>query len=558
VFTLPEDLTQVDDLSVILKEATDRYNELAAIDEAALTDDDVNELVSLASGVQAITAENDSRQAAVDARAQVIADSKAAMAAATAPAEESAEEEAAETPAEEAAEEAVEPVDTSHIPDDAREITEKEPIMAAARKPIAKAVARRAPKPEAEPLPERPKAGIVAAAGVPDFNIGQDLKDIDGMTAAFQARLQGFPTVGIEGAPTQRYGVAKIFKAVDKEFSLERGDQEGNFLKIVNASKSQSVGGAKQGLVAAGGWCAPSEVIYDIPADETVNGILSLPEVTVKRGGISFTRGPDFSDIYAAEGFTQTEAQAVAGTVKNFVDVTCPPFSEVRMDVIGFGVRAGILTNTAWPELVKRYLSGTLVAHQHKVNASKINRVLALLPSAIDGTAAVASKGSAAADVLTLLDRQATGLRYKYRLADNARIEGFAPIWLIGVIRSDMAYQDDVDTKAITDAQINSWLAARNIYLQWVHDYAELPTTVNALWPTTVTVALYPTGTFVAGTTDVISMDAVYDTAGLSVNTFTAAFFEEGLMVFSPKLSGVQINIGLHYAGRSGAYDITG
>lgn len=549
MFEFPEDLSQVEDLGKLLDEANARAAELTAKDESELTDEEVTELTALALGIKGIHDENETREQAVAERAQTIADAKAALAAKV--------EEGDET------DEVIDATGTEDeidVPDDASELLEKEAVVASGtKKPIARKVASKSVKPApTEVVATKPVAALVASAGVPDFEIGQNLKDIDGLTAAFQSRLQGFPTVGIEGAPTQRFGVAKIMKATDPEFALERGEQEGNFLKIVNASKAQSAGGAKNALVAAGGWCAPSETIYDIPADETVDGILSLPEVTVKRGGISFTRGPDFSDIYAAEGFTQTETQAAAGTVKNFVDVTCPGFTEVRMDVIGFGVRAGILTNTAWPELVKRYLSGTLVAHQHKVNASKINRVLALLPAAIDATVASgASKGAATADTLTILDREAVGLRYKYRLAMNARIEGFAPIWLMSVLKADLSYQEGVDTKAITDAQVNQWLAARNIYLQWVHDYLELADTPTAIWPTTVTVALYPTGTFVAGTTDVISMDAVYDTAGLSVNTFTAAFFEEGLMVFSPKLSGVRVTIHLAYAGRSGARDIT-
>ena len=40
---------------------------------------------------------------------------------------------------------------------------------------------------------------------------------------------------------------------------------------------------------------------------------------------------------------------------------------------------------------------------------------------------------------------------------------------------------------------------------------------------------MYPAGTFVMLTTDVIRLDAIYDSVGLSTNTYTAIFVEEGI-----------------------------
>src|SRR5690625_7718532 len=50
-------------------------------------------------------------------------------------------------------------------------------------------------------------------------------------------------------------------------------------------------------LVASGGWCAPSEVLYDNPRElESRAGLSSLPAVGGKRGGVQFTRARSVRD----------------------------------------------------------------------------------------------------------------------------------------------------------------------------------------------------------------------------------------------------------------------
>ena len=117
------------------------------------------------------------------------------------------------------------------------------------------------------------------------------------------------------------------------------------------AKESRLPGGS---LLASGGWCAPSETIYTLCSTESLDGLIDLPEINVQRGGIRFTKGPDFSDIYTDAGFCQTEAQAIAGTTKPCVEIECPAFEEVRLDACGICVKAPILTNAGYPELVQR------------------------------------------------------------------------------------------------------------------------------------------------------------------------------------------------------------
>src|SRR5699024_11631191 len=113
-----------------------------------------------------------------------------------------------------------------------------------------------------------------------------------------------------------------------------------------------------QSLVASGGWCAPSEVIYDLLELESRDGIFSLPEVGITRGGITRTLGPDFADIYnAISGFHYTEQEDIDGNYdgegggsKPCYKVECPDFEEFRLEVDGLCITAGLLQQRGYPD----------------------------------------------------------------------------------------------------------------------------------------------------------------------------------------------------------------
>lgn len=395
-----------------------------------------------------------------------------------------------------------------------------------------------------------PPAGVtlIAAAEVPNFSGGQEFKDFSQVAEAFLSRAKSFRGTKATGR-FDRFGVARIEKP-ENEFTLDRKSTEEQMEVILAAaSESRLPGGS---LVAAGGWCAPSETIYDsFLRTETVDGILSIPEVTWSRGGISFTKGPDYAALAADWGFLQTEAEAEAGTEKVCYEVDCPDFDEVRLDAVGFCIKAGILTNTTYPELIRRVLEIGAVAHAHKVNAQVIQRIQTYLGAAVDFT----EVGGGATDLIGGIELQAEVLRYRYSMAIGATIEVVLPAWARLVVRQDLANRNGVDFMSITDAQITAYFAVRNLNVQWVYDYQPLPTsgaTVGQALPGTVEAMLYPAGSFVKGTTDVIDLDTVYDSTGLSTNTYTAAFFEEGLAVANTGAGGIRVSIALNTNGASG------
>lgn len=567
-----EDLKGLDraGLDAALAEAIASQKELAALADDELTDEKLTELESAIEFVTAARAEVSERDAADQARADRIAAARAAADEPEAEAEPVAEPEA------EQPEEEVEVV----VPDDASEIIEEELVTASGKSVVARAAAKAPAVHMPEPEPEEgARATILAAANVPDFTSGQELVDFEDVARAFAARTRGFskPTgsrkavsknaKGTKVMATDgnvyrisdqaaQYGIARIQKP-ENEFSTGLDDSVADQLDILNAASKESrlSGGS---LVAAGGWCAPSETIYGpFCAWETVSGILSIPEVSIRRGGINFTKGPDYGTLAATWGFLQTEAQAEAGTEKVCYEIECPPFSEVRLDAIGFCVTNGILTNVGYPELTRRVLEIGATAHAHKVNAQVISRISTAIGTAIN----YAEVGSVSADILDGISLQATRLRYVYALAPTQTLEVVVPVWAKEIFRSDLSRRTGVDLLAVTDAQINSYFAVRNLAIQFVYDYQPLTTTNTGTWtswPDTLEILIYPAGAFVKGTADVISLDTIYDSVGLSTNTYTAAFFEEGLLVANMCGSGVKVSIDTAcLAGVTGAAELT-
>jgi hypothetical protein len=547
-FKQPEDISAIKDdaLGKLLDAALDEYSELNKIAEADLTDEQIDDMLALKESIKGIRGERKAREEAVVARAEKIANAKAEL----------EEDEPEPEPEPEEGEEGEEGEEEG---EDA-EADAKEPALVAAGSKT-RAVARvRKPKVDAEEEDDKPEGrsvSMIAAADIKGFANGQDI-DMDGVTKAFMNRIAGMPKgrVGGKGGQINKYGVAEFNKTPEpafKDYTITPTTSDAvAWANIMKAAREQNIGGS---LVAAGGWCAPSTNYYDLLQLETTTGALDLPEITVVRGGINFTKGPDFSDIYTSTGFLQTEADAEAGTEKTFLEVDCPDWEEIRLDAIGYGVKAPILTASpaGFPELVRRYLEGALVAHWHKVNAYVINKVVTALGSVQDFT----EYGSATGDLLNAIEVAAWSLRYAYRLGENATLEAMFPMWVRGAIRADLSRQNGVSMQATTDAQITSWFTMRGIRPQFVFDWAGQDVSSTAVqFPVAARFGIWPAGSFVKGTNNIISLDAIYDSTEITTNTYTAAFFEEAILVANTGATGRLFEVALNLHGRTGAADL--
>lgn len=545
-FQYPEDLTALsaEELADTEQQAVEAFDDLAGQGDD-LTEEQVTEMERLAEFVQSCRTESNARQeAAAERRAR--ADAAASRIAPAAEGGEGEERQPGEDP---------EPVEAP-----AEQTPEAVAAAGQPRRPAGTVVPARRSAP-ANPQPARPDAEVVITAGadIAGIPVGTQLDDMRAVARAFMARAKGFvaPSPSRTAGVYSRYGVATIARPQDADGLRDDNEDFNNVLSLIDYAKRESRLPDKS-LVAAGGWCAPSETLYGLCQNESLDGMLDTPEITVTRGGIRFTPGPDFAQIYGSSCFfALTEAQVEAGTQKNCCEVDCPDFEEVRLDAIGFCVKSPILTRVGYPELVQRWLEGTVIANAHKVNARKISAIATALGAATDvGT----EGGSVTWDTLTALELAAEGLRYKYRMGRNDTMEGVAPFWLRTAIRGDLANRTGQPFEAVSDAQIDAHFAARNIAMQWVYDWQDATFVAAGCvvdFPDSAEVLLYPAGTFVVGTQDVINLDTIYDTTDLMSNMFTAAFAEDGMFVAQTCFQGCRLTIPVCVSGRTGAADIS-
>jgi hypothetical protein len=391
-------------------------------------------------------------------------------------------------------------------------------------------VSARAPKTVA-PADMGPRLAdvLTAAADIPNVPVGAGFDSLLALAAAANAKSLAM----VKGGPGVRYqsGLASLDRRFPAELTCHMDDGDTAVMDYA-ASEHRLAGGS---LVAAGGWCAPSEIIYTLCELEAADELFSLPEVTTTRGGYRWTTDFDFCDILGAPAFfTQTEAQAEAATLKPCFEIPCPDFQECRLDAIGYCLTAGILTSRGYPEVIARWLRGALVAHLHRMSLERLTRVIA---GSTDLGTLGAGCGGATSSVLDHIELQAEAIRSRQRMSRGTTIEVLAPTWLRSVMRADLGRRNGFDDAlGVTDAQLSAYLGLRGVTVQWLSDYqpfedCDTNTPLRTTWPTTVQLVMYPAGKWIAGVSDIIRLDNVYDSTLFRTNRYTAIFFEEGLCV---------------------------
>lgn len=538
MFKIPEDLTALsgEDLAAALAEAREEAREVNAIADDEFTDENLERLEALSAFIEA----GDAAETKATADAAAVAERRAnARAKAAEVTDTTAADEAAAAAAAAEAEAVAEAEAAAKAAADAE--AGKELVAAGRKRGVVAKAATGAPTPK---VPERARPTLTAAADVPGFATGSVLKDLDDVAEGFIARFSAMPR-GKVGSVQNRYGVAHILKPRSDGLTME------NFRSLQDLLQAASVEERLPGgsLTAAGGWCAPSETVYDLCTIESTDGLWDLPEVQVNRGGLNFTKGPSFEDFYAyAATAFQTEAEAEAGTLKVCIPVECPPFEDVRLDAAYACVSAGILTNAAYPELIRRYIEGTLIAQRHAVSARMIAAAEAITGAAIP----IPDVWANALSVLHALELVAEGERDRFRMSRSATLEVLLPFWVRPALRADLANRTGVDLTNVTDAMLDAHFTNRGMRVQWLYNYQSIAVTGDTVatdYPDTLEAIMYPAGTFVMLTDDVIRLDAVYDSVGLSTNTYTAIFVEEGVALANVCHDPRRISI---------AFDVTG
>lgn len=371
--------------------------------------------------------------------------------------------------------------------------------------------------------------------------------DMMALAEAFEDVSSGRAVRATGNGVTTTAKFAYLDRAVDPK--LVATDEQSLVAAVEHAvDESRLEGGS---LVAAAGWCAPSETTYEFLPTLQASNLLSLPEVAISRGGLRFPVEPDFSALYEAGRYQMTEAEAISGTTKECVEIPCPDMEELRLDVMWTCVTGNLLQNKGWPELTSKFIAEAMKAHAHRLSAARLAAVLDASDEAAVGVPEIGAVGT----ILNAIELHAEDLRIKYRLGRQT-VEGIAPVWLRTVLRADLAYRDEVLPQQVTDAMLDQHLADRGVRLQFVADYQ---TDVigagpgSLAYPDNVKVVLYPAGTFISSVQQVANLGAIYDSTGLSKNQRTELFIEDGFGVGKRGYESREITIPLDVNGVVGA-----
>ena len=425
----------------------------------------------------------------------------------------------------------------------------------------------KAPEPNVPATNRSSYSTLVAAAGVPNFEAGQKLTTMLDVAKAFEARSNSHASLRGRGAMVEAYPVAQLVRDYPPEFSVN-GD-ETDYAKLLEVGNETRLPGGsllrsvelrqkqiqeehpeRDSLVAAAGWCAPSETDYDICLQITTDGLADFPEVQARRGGIRHNTGIEFNTIFgggncsAPSGFFDlTEAQVASGTVKSCLEIPCPSFVDTRLGVTGLCLTGNILSIRGYPEFTATFTRGAMAASAHQVNREQIADVVTG-STAVNLTAAApwATDGSTVSQVLSAVEMAIVDIKYRLRMQQSATLEVIFPFWILAQMRADWIRRNGGNYNemlTLADSAINSALSARGARAQYVYDWQDAfatcavtgalgaNTAVNNL-PNTLQFLVYPAGTWIRAVSDVITLNSVYDSTKLATNQVTHLFTETG------------------------------
>jgi hypothetical protein len=559
-FTIPEDLSTLEDSDLdaeaegsLISRARAALDTMVEEVGESPTPADVQAVRDLSAAIQGLVTEGEQRAAAAEERRREFAEAVAAVAPEASDGGEGedggeeTEEVPAETPAETPAEE--------EAPAEAvAAASRKGPLKVAARarkltlNPSLQDIGRNQPDPEL--TSQAPELVLTAAADVPKFSNGQRIESLDDLADAAIARSRA---LGIGNGAPHFVPLANIERNFPDVFDVEVHSPIDVSNAIQDRIKNLDGHGSMEALVAAGGWCAPSEIRYDFFDISEVSGQLDLPTFGVRRGGLRWPISLSLADFFALSGapasglptnatmpweWSETDDILTAtGTtpVKTCLRPPCPTFDEQRLRLFGLCVLAGNLTEDAFPELIRNFIGKVVVAHQRAIN----RRMLLLLAAASTATTPTVAGESAVNAWLGGLDLNAIDYREKHGMAPNAVLELVAPAWTRGVLRSDLAKKNGIERLDASDAYLMDLFNSRDLRVQWVSDWqtrgatgiANIAGTIPTNWPTTAQVAMFAPGTFGRGNGMTLDLGVVRDSVLNADNDHTAAWSEEATML---------------------------
>ena len=299
-------------------------------------------------------------------------------------------------------------------------------------------------------------------------DVSEESLDYKAVAKAMTDRISALRrTPGGEG---ETFNVATLTFSYPESRTLNSNDVEGNNKKIKDVASPEAI-------VAAGGFCAPVEVSYDLfgfgVTDRPVKD--SLATFSADRGGIRYTTSPVLGDLDGAVSTWTLQDDIDAATpggpepTKPCLRVECGDEVVVYTDAIPLCLTFGNLQSRAFPELVARNNELALITHARYAETRILTRI-----GALSTQVSAAEKLGAARDFFTQVDQAAAGYRSRHRLDPAESLRVIVPVWLKNLIRNDLVMSlpagSDEDRFGIADNIVNNWFAVRHINVTWTLD----------------------------------------------------------------------------------------
>jgi hypothetical protein len=531
-FQLPEDFTALssEELDATLAAAVEAFN--SRRQDPSLTTEDLPALRELAAGIEALRAEQaDRAEAAKAAVAELDELSAKVLGEETAP---EAEEPAAEPVAEPTAELAV---DTPAVEEVAASGGPRRPVIALAsvRERQPRQLVPQTPAPQSKPLE------IVASVDMPGIAPGEGIS-METLTEGIIRRAGALAT------SNGGTGIVASYRLPFDDDGLivkDPGNAGEGLNAVVKAADQRRL--PQKDLVASGGWCAPSETVYEITDIACPDGLWDLPEIQLSRGGIRFFETPSL-DVNAMT-WIWTEAQdeaagSAGGPTKPCFKIPCPDPTEVRCDAVGVCLEAGILTSRHFPELINWYQRNVMIAHEMRIRRALYEQARA--QSTPVTTATAFATFSAVYGAVAL---QAVDIQEKHNLCERIGLEVVFPYWARAMFLADIARQQGVNVCDLNPQCIEDAFATIGIRVQWAKGLIPaVPTTIGATtpataWPAEIEFLIYPTGQFQLGRGAEINLGVVHDSNKFATNDFTAIFAEECVALINRGIESRRVTV---------------
>lgn len=312
------------------------------------------------------------------------------------------------------------------------------------------------------------QGNVTAAGGSPGFAQGQVIRNTAELATAMTEKLRSMASGRGSGGGGDKVYVAHVAHEYPEARTLRVKDWVGNFTKIEQATSPQA-------LTAAGGLCAPLEVLYDVEVIGSSNRPIknALAPFRVDRGGIQFR--PNSSAASALIGGTGTGVDRwnmaqdeVAGPTeeKGCYVVDCPAITEAEIYAVYLCLEFGNITARFDPETTAAHIREGVIAHARKAENELLRQLLA--GSKVLSAAKVVG---ATRDILANIDKATAYYRNRHRIDTDVSLTCILPAWVRYMMRTDLARQmaagDWMEALGVTDEQIASWFQRRGVMPVW-------------------------------------------------------------------------------------------